>query len=133
MGGVIAFMPAYSNPGGVNAVANRTVVPGFFCPSDTSPSDPWQAQNNYAGNQGGWLCDRGDQPGAPTDVSPSEVQTGVFYFLSRVKPADITDGMSNTAFFSEKIRGQGTPNPKTDMFVMPAPQATSTAETDPAQ
>jgi prepilin-type N-terminal cleavage/methylation domain-containing protein len=120
MGGVIAFMPAYSNPGGINATPSRTVVPGFLCPSDLSPSDPWQAQNNYVGNQGGWLCDRSDQPGAPTDVSPSEVQTGIFYFLSRVKPADITDGMSNTAFFSEKIRGQGAPNPKTDMFVMPA-------------
>jgi prepilin-type N-terminal cleavage/methylation domain-containing protein len=119
MGGVIAFMPAFTSPGNINTVPSRTVVPGFFCPSDISPSDPWQAQNNYAGNQGGWLCDRSDQPGGANDVSPNEVQTGIFYFLSKVKPADITDGMSNTAFFSEKIRGQGTPNPKTDMFVMP--------------
>ena len=119
MGGVLAFMPAYTNPGGINAAASRTVVPGFLCPSDISASDPWQAQNNYVGNQGGWLCDRSDQPGAPTDNSPSEVQTGVFYYLSRVKPADVTDGMSNTAFFSEKIRGQGTPDVKADMYVMP--------------
>jgi len=123
MGGVIAFMPAYSNPGGVNAVQCRSVVPGFMCPSDRGVSDPWQGQNNYAGNQGGWLCDRSDQPGAATDVSPSELQTGIFYYLSHIRPADVTDGMSQTAFFSEKIRGQGNPEPKSDMFVI-APQTT---------
>ncbi len=31
----------------------------------------------------------------------------------------MTDGLSNTAYFSEKIRGTGTPNPKTDMLVFP--------------
>lgn len=123
MGGVIAFMPAYTNPTGTNSAASRTVVPGFMCPSDRSPSDIWQGQNNYAGNQGGWLCDRSDQPGIATDVSPSEIQTGVFYFLSHIRPADVTDGMSQTAFFSEKIRGQGNPEAKSDLFVIP-PQTT---------
>ena len=119
MGGVIPFMPAFTNSNVVNAAACRTPVPGFFCPSDASPSDVWQAQNNYVGNQGGWLCDRSDQPGAATDISPSETQTGVFYYLSRVKFSGVTDGLSNTVFFSEKIRGQGLPNPKTDLFVIP--------------
>lgn len=120
MGGVIAFMPAYSNANGKNAAGSRTVVPMFMCPSDLTAGDPWQAQNNYAANQGGWLCDRSDAPGAATDVSPAEVQTGVFYFLSRCRSKDVVDGMSQTAFFSEKIRGQGTPDPKSDMFVIPA-------------
>ncbi|MGN6133206.1 MAG: DUF1559 domain-containing protein [Aureliella sp.] len=119
MGGVVAFMPAFSNASGVNASSSRTPVPGFFCPSDQSPSDPWQAQNNYVGNQGGWLCDRSDSPAGPSDVSPAETQTGVFYYLSRVKPSDITDGLSNTIFFSEKIRGQGTPDPRSDLFIIP--------------
>lgn len=119
MGGVIAFMPAYSNANGKNAAGSRTIIPMFMCPSDRSPSDPWAAQNNYAGNQGGWLCDRGDQPGGPNDVSPNEVQTGVFYYLSRCRTADVTDGLSQTAFFSEKIRGQGNPDPRSDMFVIP--------------
>jgi prepilin-type N-terminal cleavage/methylation domain-containing protein len=123
MGGVIAFMPAYTNPTGTNSAASRTVIPGFMCPSDRGPSDPWQGQNNYAGNQGGWLCDRSDSPGAATDVSPAELQTGVFYYLSRVRAADVTDGMSQTAFFSEKVRGQGSPNPRSDLFVI-APQTT---------
>jgi prepilin-type N-terminal cleavage/methylation domain-containing protein len=123
MGGVVPFMPAYTNAIGTNAAACRTPVPGFFCPSDQAPSDVWQAQNNYVGNQGGWLCDRSDQPGGPGDISPNEVQTGVFYYLSKVKFAGVTDGLSNTVFFSEKIRGQGTPNTRTDLFVIP-PQTT---------
>ncbi|MBI5760290.1 MAG: DUF1559 domain-containing protein [Planctomycetales bacterium] len=119
MAGVIAFMPAYVSPTGQNAAASRTIISMFLCPSDMRPSDPWQAQNNYVGNQGGWLCDRSNAPGAPTDNSPNEIQTGVFYFLSSVRTGDVVDGLSNTAFFSEKIRGNGTPDPQTDMFVMP--------------
>ena len=119
MGGVVAFMPQFTNATGVNAIASRTVIPGFMCPSDPPPSDPWQAQNNYVGNQGGWLCDRGDAPGAASDVSPAEVQTGVFYWLSRCSAASFTDGMSQTVMFSEKVRGQGTANPKSDLFVIP--------------
>ena len=120
MGGVVAFMPAWVNPSGVNATGSRKVVPVFMCPTDLGPSDTWQAQNNYAGNQGGWLCDRSDSPGAASDVSPSEVQTGIFYYLSRCNAASITDGMSQTVFFSEKIRGQGTPDPKSDLYVIAA-------------
>jgi len=119
MGGVVAFMPAFQNAARNNAAACRTMIPGFMCPSDPSPSDSWQAQNNYVGNQGGWLCDRGDTPGAASDVSPSEVQTGVFYWLSRCSAASFTDGMSQTVIFSEKIRGQGSPDPKSDLFVIP--------------
>lgn len=122
MGGVVAFMPAFDNPGGQNNAACRTLVPVFICPSDISPgtgSPGWPGQNNYVANQGGWLCDRSDNPGLPTDNAPNEVQTGVFYFLSRCSDSDIRDGMSTTAFFSEKLRGNGTPDPRTDMFIIP--------------
>ena len=69
MAGVIAFMPAFVSPSAANMVASQTVIPGFMCPTDLGPNDSWRAQNNYAGNQGGWLCDRSDAPGAATDVS----------------------------------------------------------------
>jgi prepilin-type N-terminal cleavage/methylation domain-containing protein len=118
-GAIASFMPAYSNPTGVNAVQSRTMIPAFLCPSDVSPTADWPGQNNYCGNQGGWLCDRSDSPGGPGDNSPGEVQTGVFYYLSHCRPADVTDGLSNTAFFSEKRRGNGTPDPKADLFVIP--------------
>jgi prepilin-type N-terminal cleavage/methylation domain-containing protein len=122
MGGVVAFMPPHVNPGGQNAAPSRTFVSVFLCPSDVdaaSNSQGWPGQNNYVGNQGGWLCDRGDRPGAPTDNSPSEVQTGVFYYLSKCSSEDFVDGMSQTAMFSEKRRGEGFPNPDTDMFIIP--------------
>ncbi len=119
MGGVLAFMPPYVNANGANAVASRTPVAGFLCPSDEGPSDPWQAQNNYVANQGSWLCDRSDEPALPTDTLPNELQTGIFYLKSKVSDAHILDGLSNTAFFSEKIRGQGFPNVVSDLYVIP--------------
>lgn len=118
MGGVINFMPAYQNPNRENAAVCRTRIPLFLCPSDITPTDAWNAQNNYVGNQGGWLCDRGDLPPGPNDISPNEYQTGIFYYLSQVRLADVTDGLSNTMFFSEKLRGSGSPQPRTDLFVM---------------
>jgi prepilin-type N-terminal cleavage/methylation domain-containing protein len=120
-GAVPSFMPLFTSPSAANAAASPTLIPMFLCPSDlaVTSSIGWQGQCNYAGNQGGWLCDRSDSPGAPTDNSPSEVQTGVFYYLSKCRVADITDGMSQTAFFSEKIRGQGSPDPKSDLYVIP--------------
>jgi prepilin-type N-terminal cleavage/methylation domain-containing protein len=119
MGGVINFMPAYSNANGINDVASRTRIPVFLCPSDVSVNNSqWEGQNNYAGNQGNWLCDRADAAPLPTDIAPTELQTGMLYFLSRVNIGSVVDGTSNTMLFSEKLRGNGLPNPKTDLFVM---------------
>jgi prepilin-type N-terminal cleavage/methylation domain-containing protein len=120
MGGVVNFMPAHVNPGEINLAASRSLVAGFICPSDGTPVAPeWPGQNNYVGNQGGWLCDRSNAGGGPTDNAPTETQTGVFYFLSQVRMSDVVDGLSQTAFFSEKLRGDGTPDPRTDMFIIP--------------
>jgi len=63
-----------------------------------------------------YLPNLGDEQ--KSDLSPSESPRGIFYFRSRVRIADVTDGLSQTAFFSEKIRGRGLPDPKTDMLVM---------------
>ncbi len=120
MGGGGPFMPAYANPGGINSIACRTLVPTFLCPSDRGPSDPtWPGVNNYTANQGSWLCDRNDTPPPAGSVAPNELQTGIMYFLSAVRFADVQDGLSNTAFFSEKRRGPGNPEPATDMFIIP--------------
>ncbi len=121
MGGVVAFMPAFDNPSGINNAASRSAIEIFTCPSDVAAgtgSAGWPGQNNYAANQGGWLCDRSDNPALPTDNSPNELQTGVFYFLSRCGDRDVIDGMSTTAFFSERLRGSGIPDPQTDMFLV---------------
>ncbi|MBI3865549.1 MAG: DUF1559 domain-containing protein [Planctomycetia bacterium] len=118
MAGVINFMPAYTSPGGINTVGSMKKVPLFLCPSDSSGTGVWEGQNNYCGNQGTWLCDRSNFAPAASDIAPAELSPGIFFYLSRVRPADIADGMSNTAFFSEKIRGSGNPDPKTDLFTM---------------
>ena len=119
MGGVVNFMPAFQNPGRQNAIPCRTVVPIFLCPSDGAPQPAdWPGQNNYLGNLGTqFLCDLSEQ--LPSTIAPNEKPNGIFYYLSQVRLTDITDGTSNTAMFSEKIRGTGTPNLRSDMFVMP--------------
>ena len=116
MGGVVAFMPAYSN---VNLSASKSLVPTFLCPSDgKSPGSDWPGQNNYAGNQGGFLCDRSDFPAGPGDTLPNETNRGMFMFAGVANMASVTDGTSTTAFFSERLRGLGNPNPRRDLFVM---------------
>jgi prepilin-type N-terminal cleavage/methylation domain-containing protein len=114
-----SFMPAWQNPGRENSVVSRASVVGFLCPSDGNSPDPsWPGQNNYAGNQGNWLCDRSDGTDPAATVAPTETQTGVFYFKSKCTMASVTDGLSNTAFLSEKLRGAGVPNPKSDLFII---------------
>ncbi len=117
-GGVPTFMPPYTSPGNINTLQSQTLVPMFLCPSDSGVEIGWAGGNNYCGNQGSWLCDRGNVPAGAADTNPSELNQGVFYFLSRTKTQDVTDGLSNTAFFSEKIRGNGNPDPKSDLYTM---------------
>jgi prepilin-type N-terminal cleavage/methylation domain-containing protein/prepilin-type processing-associated H-X9-DG protein len=115
MAGAVPFMPAYENPNRENATACRVQVATFLCPSDDPPIESWPGGNNYYGNQYSFACDIGENH--PSTVAPNEVPRGIFYYLSSVKLASITDGLSNTAFYSEKLRGLGVPNPRTDMYV----------------
>jgi prepilin-type N-terminal cleavage/methylation domain-containing protein/prepilin-type processing-associated H-X9-DG protein len=129
MGGVVNFMPAYQNPGRQNAVPCRSLVPLFLCPADNNPGPDaadWPGQNNYLGNLGAqFLCDLSEQQAST--VAPTETPNGIFYYLSKVRIADIRDGTSNTALFSEKKRGQGAPRADSDMFIMPNQTTIDTA------
>jgi len=118
MGGVLAFMPAYQNPARQNAASCRAAVSTFLCPSDGAQVDgDWPGQNNYLASQGvQFLCDLSES--LPSTVAPNERPDGPLYYLSKVKLTDILDGTSNTAVFSEKLRGRGSPDPKADMKVM---------------
>ena len=113
----MSFQPAYQNPNRANSTACRVTLSLFLCPSDATATTDWAAVNNYVVNQGSWLCDVCEA--LPSMMHPGELPRGPFYNRSRVRFADLTDGTSNTAFFSEKRRGQGTPNPKSDLFEMP--------------
>jgi prepilin-type N-terminal cleavage/methylation domain-containing protein/prepilin-type processing-associated H-X9-DG protein len=115
MQGAVPFMPPYQNPNRENATASVSQVATFLCPSDGPTIASWPGGNNYLGNQQTWACDLSESN--PSTVAPSEVVRGIFYFLSSVKIADVTDGTSQTAFFSEKLRGNGNPDPRTDMHI----------------
>lgn len=104
-------MPAFTNPGGINLACN-TLIKGFLCPSDPAPIVNVAANgvaypgNNYRGNAGtGFMCDLGDGAALQSTLAPDLSPNGVFYNQSRVKLTDITDGTSQTAMFSEHLRG----------------------------
>ncbi len=122
MAGDVAFMPPFQNANRENATASRTQVAAFLCPSDASDFVAgWPGANSYLGNMQTWACDLGDNN--PSTVSPSDAPRGVFYYQSSVKLASITDGTSNTAFFSEKIRGNGMrdPDARSDSMITTSP------------
>ena len=109
MAGDVPFMPPYQNPNRDNATASRSQVGMYLCPSDGPTISGWAGGTNYLANLSSWACDLSENN--PSTVAPNEKATGVFYYLSGVKMADVTDGLSNTAFFSEKIRGTGLRDP----------------------
>ena len=117
MEGALPFMPAFENPDRANSTWSRIKVATFLCPSDPEESADWPGGNNYYGNQQTWACDLSETN--PSSLAPNEKIQGIFYFGSRVKPADVTDGLSQTAFFSEKLKGNGVPDPRSDMVVIP--------------
>jgi prepilin-type N-terminal cleavage/methylation domain-containing protein len=107
----IACMPPYTNPAGINAACN-TPIRLFICPSDPAPDRTVAANgiaypgNNYRGSAGtSFMCDLGDSPLLQSTLVPGMRPNGVFYNQSKVRILDITDGTSNTAMFSEHLRG----------------------------
>jgi prepilin-type N-terminal cleavage/methylation domain-containing protein len=105
MAGDVPFMPPYQNPNRENSTSCLAQVQTFLCPSDGGSAllSQWPGGNSYVGNLQTWACDLSED--LPSTVAPAERNQGIFYFLSAVRLSSITDGLSNTAFFSEKIRG----------------------------
>ena len=122
MAGDVAFMPAFPTAGTpyANSTCSFTQVATFLCPSDGSSNllAQWPGGNNYLGNLQSWACDLSES--FLSTVAPGERQQGIFYYQSAVTIASITDGTSNTVFFSEKIRGTDSndPDARSDSLVM---------------
>jgi len=112
----MGFMPAYLSPNRANATVSRVVLSAFLCPSDGGGSSDWPGSTCYAANEGSWLCDACEA--TPSTVAPGELPRGPFYNKSCVRLAAFTDGTSQTAFFSERRRGNGNPDPRSDLFQM---------------
>ncbi len=112
----MSFEPAYQDPNRANATVCRLALNVMLCPSDPAVTGDWPGGNSYVVNQGGWLCDACEQ--YPPMVGSAGLPLGPFYNRSCVRFAALTDGTSLTAFFSEKRRGAGMPNPKSDLYAM---------------
>jgi prepilin-type N-terminal cleavage/methylation domain-containing protein len=86
------------------AEAARTVVPLFLCPSDGQP--PVFANFGAAALAGtNYVVNTGTGTGTLYDL---RFRTdGVFWYGSRLKHGDMTDGLSSTMFVSEALLGSG--------------------------
>jgi prepilin-type N-terminal cleavage/methylation domain-containing protein/prepilin-type processing-associated H-X9-DG protein len=115
MGMGMGMISAYQDPNRENATVCRIVLGVFLCPSDAAgPMSDWPGGNNYVGNEGNWLCDACEQ--YPPMIGYVGLPRGPFYNRSCVRLASLTDGLSNTAFVSEKKRGIGAYDAARDMF-----------------
>jgi prepilin-type processing-associated H-X9-DG protein len=63
-------------------------------------------------------------------LCPTLSPNGVFYNQSKVRIADITDGTSNTAMFSEHLRGGLTPNKAGTNLLLSVPNTTTLMDTN---
>jgi prepilin-type N-terminal cleavage/methylation domain-containing protein/prepilin-type processing-associated H-X9-DG protein len=75
-----------------NETAARAVIDVFLCPSDTERmrDRPWGKNNYRSCNGNTWAGRKGN---------------GMFGQITRTRFRDVHDGLSNTAAFSERIRG----------------------------
>jgi prepilin-type N-terminal cleavage/methylation domain-containing protein/prepilin-type processing-associated H-X9-DG protein len=89
----------------VNQTPISTRISIFRCPSDVaeSPLPELGGAINYMANKGSgivWQDNTGPNANMPKP-------NGVFFYDSKTRFADIIDGLSNTAFFSERLLGDG--------------------------
>ncbi|AGA24638.1 DUF1559 domain-containing protein [Singulisphaera acidiphila] len=99
-------LPSATQPLGVtNTTSVSSIIATYLCPSDPRQArlDPGFGPNNYVANAGTGLQNGGSF--RPED-GPQAID-GVFFERSGVRYAEITDGLSNTAAFSETIKGTG--------------------------
>jgi prepilin-type N-terminal cleavage/methylation domain-containing protein/prepilin-type processing-associated H-X9-DG protein len=118
----INFAFNYQDP--TNTTVMNTVVNGFVCPSDLSdPLPALGAQTNYMADMGSgivWQASVGPNVNMPAP-------NGVFHGDSATRFAAITDGLSNTGFFSERVMADGNNaivTPVSDVFFSPGAPTT---------
>jgi prepilin-type N-terminal cleavage/methylation domain-containing protein/prepilin-type processing-associated H-X9-DG protein len=100
-----ATQNAGKTPGYQNFTIFQAKVTTFLCPSDMDRLTNVEGHNNYYGNAG-------STPDSVHNTSPFD---GLFQYILAtgarcVAFRDITDGLSNTAAFSERVKGIGMEN-----------------------
>ncbi len=100
-------MTISGNPINVNYNAYALALGLFICPSDPN-TGVVTSENNYRYNFGGATPYAGavdtSHQSTRTDVS---LGNGAFTYGTAFRGGDFTDGLSNTAFFSERTKGSG--------------------------
>ena len=103
-----------------NTTAMVTSINGLICPSDTyNPTPSYGAQTNYMADMGSGIVWQNRRCRRTPALPPPN---GVFYGNSATTFAAITDGLSNTGFYSERIVGDGDHaiiSPIADVFFYP--------------
>ena len=109
----------------VNDRARLTELPTLRCPSDfQNPLPQTGGAINYMANKGSGIVWR-DATG-PNAAMPKP--NGVFYYRSRTRFRDISDGLTNTAAFSERVLADGSNgivSPVADVFFHPGAPTTA--------
>jgi prepilin-type N-terminal cleavage/methylation domain-containing protein/prepilin-type processing-associated H-X9-DG protein len=126
---------ASENAGGSPAYQNFTIfqakVNTFLCPSDMDRLTNVEGHNNYYGNAGS----------TPDSIHNTSQFDGLFQYILAagarcVAFRDITDGLSNTAAFSERVKGVGMENstqvdilsPSASVWNLAAPAVTNQSQ-----
>ncbi|MDR3636213.1 MAG: DUF1559 domain-containing protein [Isosphaeraceae bacterium] len=104
--GASPAMPGYP----ANTTAQRIVLNVFLCPSDVDRLSTPEGHNNYAACSGSSpdstaVLGAFNGPFLCADPNSGSTAAQIYSFAS------ITDGLSNSAAFSEKVKGVGSTNP----------------------
>jgi prepilin-type N-terminal cleavage/methylation domain-containing protein/prepilin-type processing-associated H-X9-DG protein len=106
----------------MNLTAIQTKLGVLLCPSDSGPLAEYGS--SYRGNAG-------VGPGKSLSAEYPDSGNGLFAEIQHFSPAQVPDGLSHTAAFSERLRGSGRadfPNPSRDCFGSPVPAFTADEE-----
>ncbi|HEU5115367.1 MAG TPA: DUF1559 domain-containing protein [Isosphaeraceae bacterium] len=110
-----------ANDHAANQTVRLTTINSFICPSDVNNSalSSLGGQTNYMANMGSGIVWQ-DAVGPNQGLARPN---GVFYGDSATRFAEVTDGLSNTAFYSERMLADGNNaivSPIADVFFSPA-------------
>ncbi len=107
----------------------------FICPTDLKDRmlDPTNSADQYGWGKNNYRANAGSDVGTTTNsgaASAVEQNNGIFLTNQVISPAHITDGASQTALFSEAIRGDANDNAievASDLFQLANTKTTTTA------